>query len=62
MRFHEKADDGRLIAAREAGCGRSLIIACGGDGTISEGRRHLESGGTRIGNFAERHGGDLRAR
>jgi diacylglycerol kinase (ATP) len=34
--FTEKPGDGRLIAEREARDGRRLIIACGGDGTISE--------------------------
>ncbi len=34
--FTEKPGDGSLIAAREAKAGRRLIIACGGDGTISE--------------------------
>ena len=34
--FTERAGDARVIAGREAARGRTLIIACGGDGTISE--------------------------
>ena len=34
--FTERAGDAGVIAAREAKAGRRLIIACGGDGTISE--------------------------
>jgi diacylglycerol kinase (ATP) len=34
--FTEAPGDGRRIAEREARAGRRLIIACGGDGTISE--------------------------
>jgi YegS/Rv2252/BmrU family lipid kinase len=34
--FTERAGDATLIAAREAEAGRRFIIACGGDGTISE--------------------------
>ncbi len=34
--FTERAGDARLIAEREARAGRRFIIACGGDGTISE--------------------------
>ncbi|HEX8458830.1 MAG TPA: diacylglycerol kinase family protein [Pyrinomonadaceae bacterium] len=34
--FTERAGDAALIARREAAAGRSLIVACGGDGTISE--------------------------
>jgi YegS/Rv2252/BmrU family lipid kinase len=34
--FTGRAGDASLIAEREAGAGRSLIVACGGDGTISE--------------------------
>ena len=60
--FTEKGDDGRLIAAREAGRGRSLIIACGGDGTISEvANGILESGvDAELGILPSGTGGDLR--
>ena len=34
--YTESAGDARRIAAREANAGREFIIACGGDGTISE--------------------------
>jgi len=34
--FTERAGDAVSIAEREAAAGRSLIVACGGDGTISE--------------------------
>lgn len=34
--FTERAGDAAVIAAREAGAGRSFIVACGGDGTVSE--------------------------
>ena len=34
--FTEKPGDGQKLAASEAGKGRRLIIACGGDGTASE--------------------------
>lgn len=60
--FTEKAGDGQLIAAREAGRGRSLIIACGGDGTISEvANGILESGAdAELGILPSGTGGDLR--
>ena len=34
--FTEGAGDGRVIAEREARAGRRLLVACGGDGTVSE--------------------------
>ncbi|HWS53166.1 MAG TPA: acylglycerol kinase family protein, partial [Pyrinomonadaceae bacterium] len=34
--FTERAGDAALIAEREARAGRALVVACGGDGTISE--------------------------
>ena len=51
-----------MIAAREAGQGRSLIIACGGDGTISEvANGILESGAdAELGILPSGTGGDLR--
>lgn len=60
--FTEQAGDGRLIAEREAGTGRSLIIACGGDGTISEvANGILESGAdVELGILPSGTGGDFR--
>ena len=60
--FTEKAGDGQLIAAREAGQGRGLIIACGGDGTISEvANGILDSGAdAELGILPSGTGGDLR--
>lgn len=56
------AGDARLIAAREARAGRRLIIACGGDGTISEvACGILESGaGAELGILPSGTGGDFR--
>jgi len=34
--FTKRAGDGRVIAEGEARAGRGLLIACGGDGTVSE--------------------------
>ncbi len=34
--FTKRAGDGRVIAEGEARAGRELLIACGGDGTVSE--------------------------
>jgi YegS/Rv2252/BmrU family lipid kinase len=36
VRFTERAGDGRRLAAEEAAAGRRLVVALGGDGTISE--------------------------
>jgi YegS/Rv2252/BmrU family lipid kinase len=60
--FTEKAGDGRLLAAREAKEGRRLIIACGGDGTISEvANGILESGcEAELGILPSGTGGDFR--
>ncbi len=57
------AGDGRRIAAREAACGREFIIACGGDGTISEVVNGiLESGAqdVELGILPSGTGGDFR--
>lgn len=60
--FTEKRGDGRVIAAREARAGRRLIIACGGDGTISEvACGILESGAdAELGVLPSGTGGDFR--
>jgi diacylglycerol kinase (ATP) len=60
--FTEKPGDGRTIAARGAREGRSLIIACGGDGTISEvANGILESGcDMELGILPSGTGGDFR--
>jgi YegS/Rv2252/BmrU family lipid kinase len=58
----EKAGDGRRLAARGAVDGRRLIIACGGDGTISEvANGILESGcAVELGILPSGTGGDFR--
>lgn len=60
--FTEKMGDGRLIAAREARAGRQLIIACGGDGTISEVANGIIESGTdaELGVLPSGTGGDFR--
>jgi YegS/Rv2252/BmrU family lipid kinase len=60
--FTRAADDAREIAAREARVGRRLIIACGGDGTISEvACGILESGANaELGILPSGTGGDFR--
>ena len=60
--FTEKSGDGRLIAARAARAGRRFIIACGGDGTVSEvANGILESGeDVELGVLPSGTGGDLR--
>jgi YegS/Rv2252/BmrU family lipid kinase len=60
--FTERAGDARLIAERETARGRSLIIACGGDGTISEvANGILESGAdAELGVLPSGTGGDFR--
>ncbi|HEY0099802.1 MAG TPA: diacylglycerol kinase family protein [Pyrinomonadaceae bacterium] len=60
--FTERAGDARLIAGREAGQGRNLIVACGGDGTISEvANGILESGAdAELGILPSGTGGDFK--
>jgi len=60
--FTEKAGDGKGLAARAAQEGRRLIIACGGDGTISEvANGILESGcKAELGILPSGTGGDFR--
>jgi diacylglycerol kinase (ATP) len=60
--FTERAGDARVIAGREAAQGRSLIIACGGDGTISEvANGILESGAdAELGILPSGTGGDFK--
>lgn len=60
--FTERAGDARLFAEREAGQGRDLIIACGGDGTISEvANGILESGAdVELGVLPSGTGGDFK--
>jgi YegS/Rv2252/BmrU family lipid kinase len=60
--FTERAGDAVLIARREAAAGRSLIVACGGDGTISEAANGiLESGAdAELGILPSGTGGDFR--
>lgn len=60
--FTEGAGDARLIAQREARAGRRLIVACGGDGTISEvAGGILESGAdAELGVLPSGTGGDFR--
>ncbi len=60
--FTEEPGDGRLFAARAAKESRPLIIACGGDGTISEvANGILESGAdVELGILPSGTGGDFR--
>jgi diacylglycerol kinase (ATP) len=60
--FTERPGDGRSIAASEAKKGRRLIVACGGDGTISEvANGILESGcDVELGLLPSGTGGDFR--
>ncbi|HYO99865.1 MAG TPA: diacylglycerol kinase family protein [Pyrinomonadaceae bacterium] len=60
--FTEAAGDGRKLAEGEAKAGRRLIIACGGDGTISEvANGILESGAdVELGILPSGTGGDFR--
>jgi YegS/Rv2252/BmrU family lipid kinase len=60
--FTARAGDATAIAARESAAGRSLIIACGGDGTISEAANGiLQSGaGAELGILPSGTGGDFR--
>ncbi len=60
--FTEKSGDGQVIAARVARAGRRFIIACGGDGTISEvANGILETGeDVELGVLPSGTGGDFR--
>jgi YegS/Rv2252/BmrU family lipid kinase len=60
--FTKRAEDGRRLAAQGASEGRRLIIACGGDGTISEvANGILESrADTELGLLPSGTGGDFR--
>jgi diacylglycerol kinase (ATP) len=60
--FTERAGDASVIAGREAASGRRLIVACGGDGTISEvANGILESGAdAELGILPSGTGGDFR--
>jgi diacylglycerol kinase (ATP) len=61
--FTTRAGEGRAIAEREARAGRSLLIACGGDGTISEVANGILQAGTRgteLGILPSGTGGDFR--
>ena len=61
--FTEGVGDGRRIAEREARAGRTFIIACGGDGTISEvANGILQSGAAaaELGVLPSGTGGDFR--
>ncbi|MGH9941904.1 MAG: diacylglycerol/lipid kinase family protein [Pyrinomonadaceae bacterium] len=60
--FTERGGGGREIAKREAAAGRQLIIACGGDGSVSEAANGiLESGaGAELGILPSGTGGDFR--
>lgn len=61
--FTTKAGEGRLIAMREARDGRPFLIACGGDGTISEVANGILEAGvktTELGILPSGTGGDFR--
>lgn len=60
--FTEKGAGARALAEREAGAGRTLIIACGGDGTISEVADGILLSGadTELGILPSGTGGDFR--
>ncbi|HEY1402768.1 MAG TPA: diacylglycerol kinase family protein, partial [Pyrinomonadaceae bacterium] len=60
--FTKQAGDASVIAGREAAAGRSLIVACGGDGTVSEvANGILESGAdAELGILPSGTGGDYR--
>jgi YegS/Rv2252/BmrU family lipid kinase len=61
-RFTEAPGDGRRIAREEARGGRGLVVALGGDGTISEVADGLldEGGGPALGIIPRGTGGDFR--
>jgi YegS/Rv2252/BmrU family lipid kinase len=60
--FTEKPGDGRTLATRGAKEGRGLIIACGGDGTISEVANGILDSGcdVELGILPSGTGGDFR--
>ncbi|HEY0078991.1 MAG TPA: diacylglycerol kinase family protein [Pyrinomonadaceae bacterium] len=60
--FTEAGGDAELIAEREAKAGRRLIIACGGDGTISETANGILRSGAQseLGILPSGTGGDFR--
>jgi diacylglycerol kinase (ATP) len=60
--FTERAGDASVIAEREAGAGRSLIVACGGDGTVSEVANGILGSGAdaELGILPSGTGGDFR--
>ena len=60
--FTERAGDASVIARREAEAGRNLLVACGGDGTVSEvANGILESGAdAELGILPSGTGGDFR--
>ncbi|HEX8889643.1 MAG TPA: diacylglycerol kinase family protein [Pyrinomonadaceae bacterium] len=60
--FTERAGDGRTLAERGAKEGRRLIVACGGDGTISEVANGILSSGVdvELGILPSGTGGDFR--
>ncbi|MCA1616325.1 MAG: diacylglycerol kinase family lipid kinase [Acidobacteria bacterium] len=60
--FTKAAGDGRVIAEGEARAGRGLIIACGGDGTVSEvaGGIIASGAGAALGLLPSGTGGDFR--
>ncbi len=62
-RFTERSGHAREIAREEAAAGRALVVACGGDGTISEVTDGVLSsgvGGVEVGIIPRGTGGDLR--
>ncbi len=61
-RFTEAPDDGRRIAREESAAGRRLIVALGGDGTVSEVANGIMEGGARaeLGIIPRGTGGDFR--
>jgi YegS/Rv2252/BmrU family lipid kinase len=60
--FTGRAGDASLIAEREVGAGRSFIVACGGDGTISEVANGILRSGAdaELGMLPSGTGGDFR--
>ena len=61
--FTQGAGEGRVIARREAAAGRTLLIACGGDGTTSEvanGILESETTSAELGILPSGTGGDFR--